>query len=109
MPTVAIRPSHSAPRTADRRRPLPGTGFTRDSVLEQMIVRMISLNSLAAFAADVTQAAGLPGGAGAARDTSPTGRAAASVAAGPEQRTLAAVPAAPTRPLPRGSLLDLRV
>ncbi|MFC7736765.1 hypothetical protein ACFQX4_13105 [Roseomonas sp. GCM10028921] len=66
---------------------------------------MISTNALAAFTQDVSRAAGIsgvqpvraaPGGGG--------GNAAA-----PAQRLLESVPAAPAAPLPRGSLLDLRV
>ncbi|TCH97952.1 hypothetical protein EJV46_12105 [Roseococcus sp. SYP-B2431] len=70
---------------------------------------MISTNSLAAFAQEVTRTR--PGA-----EPSPVQRSAradpARVEAGAEQvaqRKLEAVPPAPTRPLPRGSLLDLRV
>ncbi|WP_338662861.1 hypothetical protein VQH23_22290 [Pararoseomonas sp. SCSIO 73927] len=65
---------------------------------------MISSNSLAAFTQDVSRAAGI----GEVRPV----RAAAGGAersAAPPQRALEAVPAAPATPLPRGSLLDLRV
>jgi hypothetical protein len=81
-----------------------------------MILRMISLNSLAAFTAEVTCSAGLQpargaGGAAAAgarpRDAAATGPALASA---PPQRLLLSVPPQPPAyPLPRGSLLDLRV
>jgi hypothetical protein len=68
-----------------------------------MILRMISLNSLAAFTAEVTRNAGLQPWRGAA----PAAPAPASAA---PQRVLHAVPPhPPAHPLPRGSLLDLRV
>ncbi|MFC0384196.1 hypothetical protein [Muricoccus vinaceus] len=68
---------------------------------------MISTNSLAAFTQDVSRAAGVgdvrPVRANAARSTEGAAQAA------PAQRLLEAVPPKPTTPLPRGSLLDLRV
>ncbi|MCW8086793.1 hypothetical protein [Sabulicella glaciei] len=65
---------------------------------------MISTNSLAAFTPEVTRARpGQPARPVApAPDVAPIQQAAA-------QRTLEAVPPAPDKPLPRGSLLDLRV
>ena len=67
---------------------------------------MISTNSLAAFTQDVGRTR--PGAE--ARAATAAGRAAGP----PEaervaQRRLDAVPAQPNKPLPRGSLLDLRV
>ena len=69
---------------------------------------MIATNSLAAFAQDISALQGprqvrgtQTAEAGAApRSAQPTGQG---------QRTLDAVPPLPARPLPRGSLLDLKV
>lgn len=66
-----------------------------------MVLRMISLNSLAAFTAEVSRL-----------QAPAQARAASSVpaAAAPEApRRLDAVPPQPASPMPRGSLLDLRV
>jgi hypothetical protein len=65
---------------------------------------MISLNSLAAFTQEVTRGAGLQ----PARGPMPEPVLAAAAPTAP-QRPLGAVPPAPAQPLPRGSLLDLRV
>jgi hypothetical protein len=83
-----------------------------------MILRMISLNSLAAFTAEVTRNSGLqpsrgvPGARGAeaaAQQAAGDGGGLETVSA-PAQRPLGAVPATPSStPPPRGSLLDLRV
>ncbi|MBX6374059.1 MAG: hypothetical protein IRZ13_07440 [Acetobacteraceae bacterium] len=77
---------------------------------------MISLNSLAAFTAEVTRNAGLSPARGATgiavagmgpRDEAGAGPGRASA---PRQRLLLSVPPhPPAHPLPRGSLLDLRV
>jgi hypothetical protein len=64
---------------------------------------MISLNSLAAFTQEITRSAGID----PARQTDVVRTAAASQAM-PEKR-LSEVPAAPSQPLARGSLLDVRV
>lgn len=78
--------------------------FTKPSGLRWMLARMISTNALAAFAQEVSrtrptaepvQARGVPG---TARAVDPT----------PPRLLLEAVPPAPAKPLPRGSLLDLR-
>jgi hypothetical protein len=70
------------------------------------MVRMLSLNSLAAFTQEVTRSAGIQ----PVRDRVPD---AARAAAPPPQRILEAAPPAGALPsgqaLPRGSLLDLRV
>jgi hypothetical protein len=64
---------------------------------------MISMNSLAAFTAEVSRSHG-PAPARAAT-SSPVGQPAA-----PESpRRLEALPPPPATPLPRGSLLDLKV
>ena len=77
--------------------------LTHDSRLAATILGMISTNALAAFTQDVSRMAGI-GQVQPVRSTQ--GQAAA---ASPPQRLLEAVPAAPPSPLPRGSLLDLRV
>jgi hypothetical protein len=87
-----------------RTAPLARSRLTRDSRLSGMILRMISTNSLAAFTQDVARTSGI-GQVQPVR--SMQGQAAQS--AGPSQRLLESVPAAPATPLPRGSLLDLRV
>lgn len=75
---------------------------------------MITTNSLAAFTKEVAPQRNIPERpvteAGAIRRQAP-GEAGAG-ALGAEQvaqRRLEAVPPAPTKPLPRGSLLDMRV
>ncbi len=69
---------------------------------------MIATNSLAAFAQDISAAQGPRPVRGT--QTAEAGAAPrATQAASPGQRTLEAVPPQPARPLPRGSLLDLRV
>ncbi len=71
-----------------------------------MILRMISLNSLSAFTQEISrtpqaQPVRAPAGVQSnSRDASPVE---------PVQRPLGAVPQQPTGPVPRGSLLDLRV
>jgi len=93
---------HIGPITPFTRRVLTG-----DSRLSGTILRMISTNSLAAFTQDVSRAAGI----GDVQPIRPTpARSTGSAAqAAPSQRLLEAVPPKPTAPLPRGSLLDLRV
>jgi hypothetical protein len=66
-----------------------------------MVVRMISMNSLAAFTAEVSR---LQGPVAVRAQTG-----APSVAAAEAPRRLEAVPPAFSASLPRGSLLDLRV
>ena len=84
----------------------PGARLTRDLRLSGTILRMISTNSLAAFTQDVSRAAGI----GQVRPVRSTqGQQGGSSPSLGGQRALEAVPAAPTSPLPRGSLLDLRV
>ena len=89
------------------RAPATSRRLTRDSRLSGTILRMISTNSLAAFTQDVSRAAGISD----VRPVRPTpARSTEGVAqAAPSQRLLEAVPPKPTTPLPRGSLLDLRV
>lgn len=81
--------------------------FTRSSDLRWKVARMITTNSLAAFTQEVTRNRPLPEPKGVT-EASPARRrdsAGEQVA----QRRLEAVPPAPGKPLPRGSLLDLRV
>jgi hypothetical protein len=68
-----------------------------------IIVRMISMNSLAAFTAEVSRMQGAaPARSAASAATTP--------GAAPEaQRRLDGLPPPPAMPMPRGSLLDLRV
>jgi hypothetical protein len=68
-----------------------------------IIIRMISMNSLAAFTAEVSRMQGpAPARAATSSPTSPT--------ASPEApRRLDALPPPPAMPMPRGSLLDVRV
>ncbi|PZW45696.1 hypothetical protein C8P66_111111 [Humitalea rosea] len=103
MRIAPLSPTRS-PAIAARRR-LP---FTADLRLSAMIASMITTNALAAFSQDVSRTGGV-GAATPVRDVqTASGRSAASALAGP-QRTLGAVPPAPSQAPPRGSLLDLRV
>lgn len=99
---MLIRPvPPAARRPAPRREP---RGFTAHSHLSGTILRMISLNSLAAFTQEVSRSAQFE------PVRQPSGPAAAlSAAPAIQQRALEAVPPPPAQPLPRGSLLDLRV
>lgn len=81
----------------------PAVRFMNRSSLSGTILRMISTNSLAAFTQDVSRAAGI----GEVRPVRAAGSSSTQMV--PAQRALEAVPAAPATPLPRGSLLDLRV
>ena len=81
--------------------------FIPDSALQATIRHMISTNALAAFTTQVAPTRP----AEPVRGTSPATSNAGAVSGDglPAQRKLEAVPAAPARPLSRGSLLDLRV
>lgn len=91
--------------------------FIPDSPLQATILHMISTNALAAFTTQVapTRPAMPPGTplgtppATPVRGVSPGTSAAPAGEGQMPQLKLDAVPAAPSRPLPRGSLLDLRV
>lgn len=80
-----------------------GSRFTRRLELWPIILRMISMNSLAAFTAEVSRMQG-PAPARAA-----TSSPAPSAASPEAPRRLDALPPPPAMPMPRGSLLDLRV
>ncbi len=69
-----------------------------------MVVRMIAMNSLSAFTAEVSRTQGAAQVRGTGAGPQPLQPMPA-----PQQRTLDALPAPPTGPMPRGSLLDLRV
>jgi hypothetical protein len=68
---------------------------------------MISLNSLAAFTQEVARTRPSQGQQPA--DPVQQAQARRSQESQPQQRTLEAVPPQPARPMPRGSLLDMRV
>lgn len=70
-----------------------------------MVARMISTNSLAAFAQEVNRTR--PQTVEPVQLRTP-GSSSSRAADLPQQRMLEAVPPAPSKPLPRGSLLDLR-
>jgi hypothetical protein len=97
---TAVTAALHAFRIANRRR---GGALTEDSRLAATTLRMISLNSLAAFTQEVTRSAGIE----PVRPPEAI-RTAAAAPATPEKR-LTDVPAAPAQPMARGSLLDLRV
>jgi hypothetical protein len=95
-----------------RLRGLPSR-FTGDSRLRGMVLRMITLNTLGAFTQEISRRPPADAIAPAARPPATDGTrgfAADPIAASP-QRTLEAAPSGPppSKPLPRGSLLDLRV
>ena len=79
--------------------------FIPDSPLQATILRMINTNALAAFTTQVAPTH-------SATPVRSASLGASTPSAGDvqlPQLKLDAVPTAPTRPLPRGSLLDLRV
>lgn len=100
--------SPASPPRRPQRRDRNRRDFTFRSDLGATILRMISTQSLPAFtpAIDRTAPAKPPREAGL---PAPTGLVEAVAAPAAAQRSLDAVPAQPSRPVPRGSLLDLRV
>ena len=82
--------------------------FILRSALGATVLRMISTHSLSALTPAIDRAgpAPAPRGTGATAAPESVQAAAAPSAA---QRPMEAVPAQPARPMPRGSLLDLRV
>jgi hypothetical protein len=97
MPRMRLRPIPPA-------RPRRDAAFTADSRLSGMVLRMITLNSISAFAQEI----GRRPAAEPVRGITP-GSAGLQGAAPAPQRPLETLPPQPLRPLPRGSLLDLRV
>ena len=89
------------------RRAARDVSFTRSSPLDRMIWRMLSLNSLAAFTAEVTRSAGIQPQRGAQAPQAAGTDPVLDIAA--PQKALPRVPPQPQQTLPRGSLLDLRV
>lgn len=83
------------------------TPFTRSSGLRWQVTRMISTNSLAAFTQEVTRTR--PALEPRPADNRAAAGAPPATAEPVAQRRLEAVPPVPSKPLPRGSLLDLRV
>ena len=93
MRPIGLLPRPNRPRVTGR------------SGLRPIILRMISMNSLAAFTAEVSRAQG-PAQARAAQGAGAPGQTPGI----PESpRRLDAMPPQPASPLPRGSLLDLKV
>jgi len=82
-------------------------GFRKPSSLRWMVARMITTNSLAAFTKEVAPQRPVAEASSVRRQN--PGEAGGLSAEPVAQRRLEAVPPAPTKPLPRGSLLDLRV
>lgn len=96
-----MRPIGLGPRAAR-------AGLTRSSDLRPIVLRMISTNSLAAFTAEVSRTIGPRSDVQQARAaTGTTGPATGTASEAP--RRLDALPPPPSGPLPRGSLLDLKV
>ena len=89
-------------------RPAARARFTDDSRLRATILRMIATNSLVAFSGEVGRTPGIGGTTGVTpvRSGPASGGVEAPRLSG---RLLEAVPPQPSTPLPRGSLLDLRV
>ncbi|MFC0409861.1 hypothetical protein [Roseomonas elaeocarpi] len=78
--------------------------LSEDSRLSATILRMIALNSLSAFSQDVARTGSTTGVTPVrSRSIEAVGR---SESPG---RSLEAIPEQPSKPLPRGSLLDLKV
>lgn len=90
---------------AARSHPPRRVALTVDSELAGTILRMIATHSLSAF----TPAIGRPGETQPIRGVSPAAPVQPQAGAANPQRPLEAVPPQPARPMPRGSLLDLRV
>ena len=95
-----VPPTRRGESRAAGRRP-----FILRSDLGETILRMISTQSLPAFTPAVDRAAP----ARPPRDAGTPVEAVQPAAAPVAPRSLEAVPAQPSRPVPRGSLLDLRV
>ncbi len=111
LPPMLLR--RVGPVPAARRSAARGDAtFMEGQRLRGIVLRMIALNSLGAFAQEVTRrpSPSVEGVRGPAATPMQPGLSAAGGAnAASPQRPLEAVPPQPGRPLPRGSLLDLRL
>lgn len=97
-PKISLK---SAPNIGEARRAL-----TFHSSFRSSLPSMISLNSVASIAQEVAANAGILQARSPVQPVDAlAGRAQGQVA----QRSLEAVPPEPSKPLPRGSLLDMRV
>jgi hypothetical protein len=83
-----------------------GSALTFNSSLRPKLHPMVSLNSIAAVAQEIAANAGI---IQVRSPVQPVDVLRSNVQGQPSQRSLEAVPPAPATPLPRGSLLDLRV
>lgn len=82
------------------------SALTFNSSLRPKLRPMVSLNSIAAVAQEIAANAGI---IQVRSPVQPVDVLRSNVQGQPSQRSLEAVPPAPATPLPRGSLLDLRV
>jgi hypothetical protein len=87
-------------------RPL-GPALTFHSSLAPKVVSMLSLNSIAAFSQEIAANAGIIQTRSPVQPVDALGNNRQGQTA--QQRSLEAVPPEPNKPMPRGSLLDLRV
>jgi hypothetical protein len=92
-----------------RRRRGEDAPFIPRSDLRATILRMISTHSLSAFTPAIGRADAPAQPPRAAATAAPDRVQEASAPAAAAQRSMDAVPTQPARPVPRGSLLDLRV
>ena len=83
--------------------------FILRSALGATVLRMISTHSLSAFTPAIDRAAPAQPSRGAGAPAAAVPEVVEAAAQAGAQRSLKAVPAQPARPVPRGSLLDLRV
>jgi hypothetical protein len=83
-----------------------GPALTFHSSLQPKRESMISLNSVAAISQEIAANAGVTR---ARSPVQPVDALRGNTQGGPSQRSLEAVPPEPAKPMPRGSLLDLRV
>lgn len=83
-----------------------GSTLTFHSSLQPKVKGMISLNGVAAVAQEIAANAGI---IQARSPVQPVDILRGNTQGSPSQRSLEAVPPEPSKPMPRGSLLDLRV
>ena len=98
-----MRPLPLSPARRHRPPARPRLPLTADSDLGVIILRMIATQSLSAFTPAIGRAEPVRG------ITPSQGAAGRTEASGTTQKPLELVPPQPGRPMPRGSLLDLRV